>query len=157
MLAMLIMFLNLQLSSTRNRSKEIIMAIQFSTTVRNARLDAIETTIGISARLRFYSGAQPANCSLAASGTLLAELLLPSDYMNAAAGGAKDKLGTWQDASADASGTFGYFRIVDSTGVTCHVQGSCGISAADIIVDAATVTLGQTFTVVTFSLSESNA
>jgi hypothetical protein len=36
------------------------MAYQFSTTARNASLDAIETAIGVSAILRLRSGAAPA-------------------------------------------------------------------------------------------------
>ena len=39
------------------------MAVQLSTTVRNARLDVIESTISTAAVLRIYTGAQPANCA----------------------------------------------------------------------------------------------
>lgn len=135
------------------------MTLQFSVEVRNDMLDAFETRTGSSGRLKFYTGAQPANTALAASGTLLADITMPADWMSAAAGGSKAKLGTWSDAVADGSGTFGYFRFYASDNVTCTAQGSVGIagSGADLIVDAATVTAGQTFTVVTFSLTGGNS
>ena len=81
------------------------MAIQRSTTVRNARLDAIETAIGVSAVLKIRTGAAPANVGTADSGTVLASLSLPSDWMAAASGGTKALSGTWEDTSADAGGT----------------------------------------------------
>src|SRR5574337_1124794 len=99
------------------------MALQFSTAVLNARLDAIETTMGASAKLQLRSGAAPANCAAAASGTLLAELTLPADYMAAASGGTKAKSGTWS-GTGSAGGTIGHFRIVDNAGTTCHAQGT---------------------------------
>ena len=75
------------------------MALQYSVTVRNAQLDAVETTVGTAPLLRIYSGSAPANCAAAASGTLLAEATLPSDWMAAASSGSKALSGTWQDAS----------------------------------------------------------
>ena len=100
------------------------MALQLSTSVRNARLDAIETTVGVSAILKIRSGAPPADCGTADSGTVLATMTLPSDWLAAASSGSKAKSGTWQDTSADAAGTAGHFRIYDSGGTTCHLQGT---------------------------------
>src|SRR5690348_9916076 len=102
------------------------MAIQLSVSVRNARLDQIESTIGTSAILKIRTGAAPADCAAADSGTVLATLTLPSDWMAAAASGSKAKSGTWQDARADATGTAAHFRIYDSGGTTCHLQGTVG-------------------------------
>lgn len=88
------------------------MTLQLSTTVRNARLDAIESTIGTAPILRIRSGAAPANCGTADSGTVLATMTLPSDWLAAASAGAKAISGTWQDTSADAAGTAAHFRIL---------------------------------------------
>jgi hypothetical protein len=85
------------------------MALQYSLTIANARLDTIESTTGTSPFLKIYTGALPANCSVAASGTLLANVALPSDWMAAASAGSKAKSGTWQDTSADNSGVAGIF------------------------------------------------
>lgn len=133
------------------------MTIQYSTTVNNARLDAIETAIGTSAILKIRSGAAPANPATADSGTVLATINLPSDWMNAASSGTKTKSGTWQDTSADATGTAGHFRLYASDGTTCHIQGTCGTSGADMILDSVNFTMGQSFTVTSFSIVAGNA
>lgn len=99
------------------------MSTQLSTAVRNARLDSIESTIGTAAKLRIFTGAMPVNCATASSGTQLAEATLPSDWMSNAASGQKGLSGSWSDSSADASGYTGYFRVFDSAGTTCHIQG----------------------------------
>lgn len=98
--------------------------MQFSTTVRNARLDAIETAIGASPTMRILGGAaMPANPAAADAGTVLVETTLPSDWMAAAASGSKAKAGTWEDTSANATGLARYYRIY--AGATCHIQGLC--------------------------------
>lgn len=136
------------------------MTIQLSTSVRNAKLDAIESTIGTTAVLKIFdSGASPpANCAAADVGTALAILTLPSDWMAAAASGAKAKSGTWEDASADASGDADYFRIYESTATTCHLQGSAGdLGTEDLVLDNATINSGQQITITGFTLTEGNA
>ena len=77
------------------------MTLQYSTTVRNAKLDAIETAIGTAAVLKIRTGSAPANVATADSGTVLATLTLPSDWLAAASSGSKAKSGTWEDLSAD--------------------------------------------------------
>lgn len=135
------------------------MAIKFSTAVRNARLDAVETAIGASAILKIWSGSAPANCAAADSGTLLATLALPSDWMAAASGGQKAKSGTWEDSSADGTGTAGHFRLYASDGSTCHLQGTVTLTGGggDMTVDNTSFATGQTFTVTGFTLEDGNA
>lgn len=132
------------------------MALQYSVTVNNARLDAIETATGTSAQLRIYSGSAPANCAAAATGTLLATLTLPSDWMAAASSGVKAKAGTWT-GTGSAAGTAGYCRILDSTGTTCHIQGTAGVGTGDFQFDNTNIASTQAVTVNTFSLTASNA
>lgn len=134
------------------------MALQHSVAVRNAKLDAVETQIGVSAVLKIRTGAQPANCAAADSGTVLATLTLPSDWMAAASGGTKALLGTWQDASADAAGTAGHFRIYASDGTTCGMQGSVTATGGggDMTVDNAVFALAQVFNVTAFTLTAGN-
>ena len=133
------------------------MAIQLSVAVRNARLDAVETTIGPSAILRIRSGAAPASCAAADTGTVLATITVPADWAAAASGGSKAYTPTWQDASADATGTAGHFRLYDSAGTVCHMQGTVGTAATDMIVDSVSFTAGQSFTVNSFTLTDANA
>lgn len=134
------------------------MAVQYSVTVNNARLDAEETAMGTSVKLRFYSGSMPANCATAASGSLLAELSLPSDWMANASAGVKSKTGTWS-GSASAAGTAGYFRIYDSTGATCHMQGTVTATGGggDMTVDNTVFASSQSITVNTFQVTAGNA
>lgn len=135
------------------------MALQYSVAVRNAQLDAFESTTGVSAILRILSGTVPATCATAQTGTLLASLSLPSDWMAAAASGSKALAGTWQDTSADATGTAGHFRILDSTGTTCHAQGTITATGGggDLTLDNTSVASGQTVTVTSFTLTAGNA
>lgn len=132
------------------------MALNYSVEVRNAKLDAVETTISTAPTLAMFTGSMPANTTAANSGTLVASMTLPSDWMAAASGGAKAKSGTWQDTSADASGTIGYFRIFASGG-TCHIQGTCANSGADMNLDNNVVNSGQQITITTFTLTAGNA
>ena len=134
------------------------MALQYSVLVNNGRLDAVETVIGVSAVLKIRSGAPPASCATADSGTVLATLSLPSDWMSAAASGVKAKLGTWQDTSADAAGTAGHFRIYDTTGTTAGIQGTVTASGGggDLQVDNVVFALAQSFTITAFSLTAAN-
>lgn len=135
------------------------MAIQLSTAVRNARLDSIETTVGTSAIIRIRTGAAPANCGTADSGTVLAEINCPTDWLAAASGGTKSKSGTWQDLSADNTGTAAHFRLYDSAGTTCHMQGTVTATGGggDMEVSSTSFTAGQSFTISTFTLTDGNA
>lgn len=134
------------------------MALQLSVAARNARLDAIETTIGASAILKIRSGAAPADCAAADAGTVLATLALPADWMAAASSGSKAKLGTWEDTSADAAGTAAHFRIYESTGVTCHIQGTVTASGGggDMTLDNTSIAAGQSISITGFTLNEPN-
>lgn len=133
------------------------MAVQLSVAVRNARLDAIETTIGSTAVLKIRSGSVPADCATADAGTVLATLTLPSDWMAAASSGSKAKSGTWQDTSADATGTAAHFRIYDSGGTVCGLQGTVGVGTGDLQVDSTSFTISQSFTITGFTLTDGNA
>ncbi len=135
------------------------MTLQVSAAVQNARLDAMETAVGVSAVLKIRSGAAPANVAAADSGTVLATLALPSDWMAAASGGTKAKAGTWTDAAADASGTAAHFRIYASDGTTAHMQGTVTATGGggDMTVDNTSFAAGQAFTINTFTITDANA
>lgn len=128
------------------------MALQESVTVRNAKLDQIESTIGVSAVMKIFSGAQPANCAAADPSGALVSITLPSDWMNGAATGSKTKLGTWS-ASASGSGTAASWRIYESTATTCHLQGN----TTDMTFDNTNIVSGQTVTVNTFTINAGNS
>lgn len=135
------------------------MSFQFSTTARNAALDGIETAIGTSAILKIRSGSAPADCGTADSGTVLATLNLPSDWLAAASGGSKSKSGTWEDTSADAAGTAGHFRIYATDGTTVHMQGTVTATGGggDMTLDNTSIASGQQVTITSFTLSAGGA
>jgi hypothetical protein len=136
------------------------MALQFSVTVRNARLDAIESAIGVSAILRVRSGAVPANTGTADAGTVLATINLASDWMSAAASGQKSMSGLpVSDNSADGTGTAGHFRIYASDGTTCHAQGTVTATGGggDMEVDNTSFVTGQNFQITAFTINEPNS
>lgn len=96
------------------------MGLRLNTAARNAACDAIVDLIdgGSGAGvLRIYSGAQPAGPGTAASGTLLAEFTLSDPAFSSAVAGVAtlDITPAVQDASANNTGTAGYFRLLDST------------------------------------------
>jgi hypothetical protein len=132
------------------------MALQYSSAIYLARLDQIEVSAGTSPLLRIFSGAAPANCAAIDSGTLLATLTLPLDWMNAASGTTKTLLGSWTGtASGGSAATPTHFRIWNSGATVCHVQGTCGIGTGDLQVNG-TITTGQTVTVTSFTVTAAN-
>jgi len=135
------------------------MAIQYSVAVRNAMLDAIETTIGASAILKIRSGAAPANTAASDTGTVLATINLPSDYLAAASGGSKAMSGSWADNSADASGTAAHYRLYASDGTSCHEQGTVSATGGggDLEVDNVIFATGQQFTITQFTTNAHNS
>ena len=127
------------------------MTYQYSAAVRNAKLDAVETAIGLTAVLKIFSGAEPANCAAADPTGLLCTITLPSDWMNAASAGAKTKLGTWSNA-ASGTGTAASWRLYASDGTTCGIQGNM----TDMTLDNTSISAAQVVTVNTFTITAGN-
>lgn len=134
------------------------MALQFSVAVRNGWLDQIEAVMGTSAIIKIRTGAVPANVAAADTGTVLATLNLPSDWMAAAASGAVAKNGTWEDLSADATGVAAHFRAYRSNGTTCDLQGTVTGTGGggDLEVQNVNFAAGQSFTITGFTITAPN-
>jgi len=134
------------------------MSVQFSVAVRNARLDAIETTIGASPKLQIWTGTVPASCATASSGTKLVEMTLPADFYANASGGSKALSGTWQSTGI-TGGTAGYYRILDSAGTTCHEQGTVTATGGggDLTLDNVSIAASQTVTITSMTKTDGNA
>jgi len=135
------------------------MAIQLAILTRNARLDAIETEVGTLPVLKMFTGAQPANCAAANSGTELWTETLPSDWLSAASSGSIAKSGTWSAAAIGGGGTIAHFRLYASDGTTCKMQGSVTVTGGggDMTIDNPVVADGQIVTVDTFTITDGNA
>jgi hypothetical protein len=121
-------------------------------------LDSIEAVITVSPLMQIRTGPPPPTCGDADSGVVLATLVLPADWMLPAGSGSKGKSGTWSDASADADGAAGHFRVYNSAGSICHIQGTVTITGAggDMTVDNPVFATGQTFIVTAFTFNAGN-
>lgn len=135
------------------------MAFQLAVSQRNAALDALETDGGTSAVLKIRTGSVPATCATADSGTVLATITCPSDWMSAASSGSKAKTGTWQDSSADNTGTAAHFRLYKSDGTTCIQQGTVTATGGggDMTLDSTSITSGQVITINTYTIAAANS
>jgi len=134
------------------------MAVQHSVAVRNARADAKETAIGASAKLQLWTGSPPASCAASDSGTMLAEFALASDWATAASGGVK-AFAAVTPVNAVAGGIVGHYRIKDSTGATCHEQGTVTLTGGggDLTIDNTTTNSGQEVQVPGWTVTEPGA
>jgi len=130
------------------------MTIQLSTTLRDNMIGQYESTIGASPDLILFTGSQPANCAAADSGTALASLPLPADWMTAPSAGSISKNGTWS-VNGSVAGAAGHYRI--KQGSTCHEQGSVGVGSGDLQVDQVNVAVGQPVLITGWTRTQSGA
>lgn len=129
------------------------MAMQLSVAVRNAMADALVAQVGNAGLLRIYTGAIPADCATAASGTLLSEHTLGTPFDAAASGGGLTP-NLPADVNASNTGVAGYYRVYRSDGTTCVQQAPI----ADItITPSTTITSGQPVKVTSWTITMGGA
>lgn len=123
-------------------------------TIRNAQLSAIATTVGNGAKLQIWSGTKPTDPASAPAGTKLAEITMASPPFSSPASNSMTVQGTTlTDASADASGTAAFGRIIDSGGVG-RVLLSVGTSGAEINFPSLSFTSGQAINITAGTFSQ---
>jgi hypothetical protein len=134
------------------------MAIQYSATLRNNRLDEITGLAGATSWLQVWDGALPATPITAPAGTLLASLACANPLGAAASAGVLTVTAPTDDTNANASGTPTFFRIATSeTGTTTGiVQGSAAVGSGDLNFDAAIVIAG-TVSVTALSITDGSS
>lgn len=136
------------------------MTLTISTFMRTALITAAD--IFNSGVLELRTGAPPGP-NAADAGTLIASITLPADAFGAPASGVIAKSGTWADASADATGTVGHFRLKQAgdtggaTGTTDEriegtVTGTGG--GGDMTLDNPAIVAAQSVTINTFTLTQ---
>ena len=133
------------------------MAIGFPVTLRNARANLIRDAVdaGAGAGLfRVYDGTRPATGGTAT--VLLAELTMSDPCAPAAAGGVLTFSAITADASANATGTATWGRMVDSTGAFVD-DFSVGTSGADFNLNTVNITTGVQVSCTSASITEGNA
>jgi hypothetical protein len=129
------------------------MALGYSTTLRNAQLDAITTAVGNGGKLAIYDGTRPATGGTAT--TKLAEFTLGSPFA-AGASGAVLSPTLPSAATAVAAGTATWYRITTSGG-TFVMDGSVGTSGTDMILNTTSITVGVSVSITSFTIQAGNA
>lgn len=133
------------------------MTIGMATTLRNARLDAINTAINAGAgagTIKIYDGSRPATGGAAT--TLLATLTCSDPAAGAAAAGALTLSAITSDLTADATGTATWARIADSNG-TFVLDCSVGTSGEDINFNTVSFVAGAAIAITSAVITEGNA
>jgi hypothetical protein len=138
-------------------------AIQLSTRVRNAMLDAIATIIGGSAHIQIWTGTQPASCATTEVGTgntKLADFGLAATWTNAASGGSKT-LTAVTGTTGLAAGNAGHYRLTDTNDLStsCDEQGTITATGGggDMTIDNVSIAVGQTVNITSWSWTEPGA
>ena len=127
------------------------MTVDLNNLLVNALLDRFDTEFPAGSILEIRSGAAP-GAENAATGTVLSSITTPATPWSAAAAGAKAKSGTWSDASADATGTAAHYRLKNAAD-TRRIEGTVGLSGADLNLDNLSISVGQVITISSFSYS----
>lgn len=126
-----------------------------ATALRNARLDAITTFVGGSAKLNIYNGTQPATGG--AVTTLLAQLTCNATFAPAASGGVLTLNSITSDSAADATGTATWARLYKSDGTTHVMDMTVGTSGTDVILNTAAIVINAAVSVTSATITEANA
>lgn len=130
---------------------------RISNAAAQAGLNAITALLDSGGYIEIRTGAPPATCETADSGTLLGTLPLNADAFAAATDGT-DKASAAAnaitgDGSADAGGTAGHFRAKASGGAVV-IQGDVTASGGggDLQLDTVTINAGDTIDVTAWNL-----
>lgn len=129
------------------------MTARYSTALRNAKLDAITTTVGNAGTLKIYDGTQPATGGTAT--TLLVTFTLGSPF---APGASSATLSPTlpSAATAGASSTATWARLATSGG-TFVADYTVGTSGADINLNTTTITSGVSVSITSWTITAGNA
>lgn len=121
------------------------MAVNYTTAVKNARLDAVVTAIGSTGVLEIGTTGM---------GTVLATIALGNPAGTSTGGVLTFSGFPRSDTSADATGTAAAARIRTASGGTDIVTGlTVGTSGSDINLDSVSITAGQTVTITSATIT----
>ncbi len=127
------------------------MATRISTATRNAIVDSVSAKVDGGAGAGYVelrTGTQPATANDAATGTVLATVVCADPSFSAASSGFASMAGVPRSDVADATGTAGWFRFLDSAAATVmdgSVTGTGG--GGDMVIDNPALVTGQTFVI----------
>jgi hypothetical protein len=124
----------------------------YSTTLRNATIDAITTTVGNAGKLILYDGTRPATGGAAT--TALGTFTCGTPFAAGAAAGVLSPTLPANTTGA-AAGTATWARLTTSAGVFV-ADLSVGTAATEVIVNTTTISLGLTLSVTSWSVTAGN-
>ena len=124
----------------------------------NAVVDRLDLSTPTPGYVEIRSGSQPSDPDAAATGTLIVTITLQDPAFAAAADinpGARAAVNGTPNAAAVAGAVAGWFRAYTG-GNAKVIQGNCGGtgSGEDMELDNTTVALGQTVTIVTWTVTQ---
>lgn len=126
------------------------MATKLTNAAASQLADQLDAYInsGGAAKIRIYSGTEPATADTALSGnTLLADFALSNPAFGAASNGVITLNGTPLTVAASATGTASFFRILQNNATTVVMQGSVGTSGAQLNLNTTSITSGVNVTI----------
>lgn len=136
------------------------MALAYdAVSIRNAMLDTITTRAGNAALLRIYDSTgtgRPSTGGAVTTQVLLAELTCGTPFAGAAAAGVLTANAITTDASANATGTATWFRIVKSDGTTFVLDGNVAASGSDLNLTTTSIVITQPVAISSFAITEGN-
>ena len=117
--------------------------LRYSNGTRHAQNEGLITYAGSGAKIRLYQGTQPATANDAiTTQTLLVECIVSGPFGTDTDGTLT--LGSVSAGTAIAGGTANFFRIVKSDGSTVVMDGSVGVTGADLNLNTTTINVTQT-------------
>lgn len=139
------------------------MTIRINTAVRNAMVNAVTALAdagSAAGHVRIYTGSQPATPATTATGTLLLDIPLndPAFDVAASGGSASADVTPQPTATAGATGTAGWFRLLDSNDVAIldgSVTATGGGGDCTLSTTSITSGLSVALTAITFSVAAS--
>lgn len=128
------------------------MPLRKNTAIRNAQVNLLGDMFD-AGTLEIYTGTQPADPNSAASGSLLATIVIPSPAFGAPSVGVVTKSGTWS-VVATGTGTAGYARFISAdTLQTMDVVVTNIPGGNDLLINTLDIVIGNTVSVISLSLT----
>lgn len=132
------------------------MTVSASTTLRNARNDAITTALGNGSLINVYSGTRPANVAASITGTLLGTMTGGTPFAPASSAGVLTANTITQDSSADNTGTASHYRHWQSNGTTGVMDGTAATSGQDMTLNTTSIVAGGPISCSSYVLTDGN-
>lgn len=124
--------------------------MEITIAARNAAGTALTALVN-SGSIQIRTGSSPGVDSVA-TGTLLGTLPLSATAFGTWSAGSATANSITQDSSADATGTAGYFRALDS-GSGAVIDGTVGTSGTDMILNSVAITSGATIDITSWVIN----